>query len=328
MPDKGIEKRIYDYTVAFGNQLEAIISTDTAAELRRFTRYFSRVTGLLRGRLYDVDLSLTEARVLFEVAQAEFTTAEAIRSTLDLDKGYVSRTIAGLEKRGWIGRQIAGDDRRARSLTLTQEGRDLFSRINQRSTDEMEQLVVHLGAAQRNQLSEALSVVDRLLIPKGQTPKITIRDHRIGDLGWIVHRHGVLYAEEYGWDITFEGAVAEIAAGFIKSADPAHECCLVAEIDSIIAGSATVVRLDEATAKLRIVYVEPWARGHGLGETLVSACMRFARDAGYCRMKLWTNDVLKPARRLYERLGFALVESEPHRSFGKDLVGEVWERAL
>jgi DNA-binding MarR family transcriptional regulator/GNAT superfamily N-acetyltransferase len=301
---------------------------DTAADLRRFTRNFSRATGLLRGKLYDADLSLTEARVLFEIAQNERTTAEAIRSTLDLDKGYVSRTIAGMEKRGWIGRQVAGDDRRERSLLLTAEGQNLFSRINQRSTDEMERLIAHLGPAQRSQLSEAMSTIDHLLKPQGQSPDISIRDHRTGDLGWIVHRHGTLYAREYGWDITFEGAIAEIVAEFIKNHDPLHERCLVAEIHGRIAGSATVVRLDETTAKLRIVYVEPWARGHGLGETLVTACMAFARDAGYYRMKLWTNDVLKPARRLYERLGFVLVNSEPHRSFGKDLVGEIWERAL
>ncbi len=301
---------------------------DTAADLRRFTRNFSRAAGLLRGKLYDVDLSLTEARVLFEIAQDEVTTAEAIRSTLDLDKGYVSRTIAGLEKRGWILRQIAGDDRRVRSLTLTADGHNLFSRINQRSTDEMERLIAHLGPAQRSQLSQALSTIDHLLKPHVQAPEITIRNHRIGDLGWIVHRHGMLYAEEYGWDIIFEGVVAEIAADFIKSGDAAHQCCLVAEIDGMIAGSATVVHLDKTTAKLRIVYVEPWARGHGLGETLVTDCMKFARKAGYSRMKLWTNDVLRPARRLYEKLGFVLVESEPHRSFGADLVGEIWERAL
>ena len=156
----------------------------------------------------------------------------------------------------------------------------------------------------------------------------TIREHRVGDLGWVVHRHGVLYAEEYGWDISFEGAVARIAADFIEHFDPARERCLMAEIGGRIAGSATVVRADDETAKLRIVYVEPWARGHGLGERLVTACMDFAKGAGYRRMRLWTNDVLVPARRLYERLGFRLVESEPHRSFGKELVGEIWERGL
>jgi GNAT superfamily N-acetyltransferase len=164
--------------------------------------------------------------------------------------------------------------------------------------------------------------------PAAAKPVVTIRQHRIGDLGHVVSRHGVLYAEEYGWDITFEGAVAEIAAAFLKNHDPARERCLMAEIDGAIAGSATVVRLDDATAKLRIVYVEPWARGHGLGERLVTDCMDFARGAGYARMRLWTNDVLTPARRLYERLGFRLIESEPHRSFGVDLVGEIWERAL
>jgi GNAT superfamily N-acetyltransferase len=161
-----------------------------------------------------------------------------------------------------------------------------------------------------------------------QDAQVTIREHRIGDLGWVVHRHGVLYAEEHGWDITFEAAVAEIAASFIRNFDPARERCLMAEIDGRIAGSATIVKLDESTAKLRIVYVEPWARGHGVGRRLVEECMAFARAAGYARMKLWTNDVLAPARRLYERLGFRLEESRPHHSFGVDLVGETWAREL
>jgi GNAT superfamily N-acetyltransferase len=157
---------------------------------------------------------------------------------------------------------------------------------------------------------------------------VTIRTHRAGDLGWIVHRHGALYAAEHGWDITFEAAVAEIAAGFIRDFDPACERCLIAEIGGRIAGSATVVRLDDATARLRLVYVEPWARGEGVGRLLVERCMAFACGAGYVRMRLWTNDVLVSARRLYERLGFRLIESEPHRSFGVDLVGEIWEREL
>jgi GNAT superfamily N-acetyltransferase len=158
--------------------------------------------------------------------------------------------------------------------------------------------------------------------------RIAIREHRIGDLGWIVHRHGVLYAEEHGWDISFEGAVAEIAADFIRNFDPARDRCLVAEIDGRIAGSATVVKLDAETAKLRMVYAEPWARGQGLARRLVDECIEFSVAAGYLRMRLWTNDVLVPARKLYERLGFRLIESAPHHSFGVDLVGEIWEREL
>jgi GNAT superfamily N-acetyltransferase len=162
----------------------------------------------------------------------------------------------------------------------------------------------------------------------GDPGDVTLREHRVGDLGWIVHRHGKLYADEYGWDITFEAAVAEIAAGFIRNFDPRCERCFIAEIDGRIAGSATVVKLDPATAKLRMVYVEPWARGHGVGRKLVDACMDFTRSAGYINMKLWTNDVLLPARRLYERLGFVMIDSKPHHSFGVDLVGETWERVL
>lgn len=300
----------------------------TATDLRRFTRGFTRATGLLRGRLYDVDLSLVEARVLYEIAQGEPVTTEAVRAALALDKGYLSRTVAKLERRGWVVRSVPAADRRARHLSLTQAGRELWRRIDQRSSDEMERLIAHLGPSQRSELTRALSTVTRLLNIRGEPEAIVIRAHRIGDLGQVISRHGVLYAEEYGWDITFEGAVAEIAGQFIKTYDATRECCLVAEIAGEIAGSATVVRLDDATAKLRIVYVESWARGHGLGERLVRECMAFARNTGYRRMKLWTNDVLTPARRLYQRLGFALVESRPHRSFGVDLVGEVWERIL
>ncbi len=299
----------------------------TAAVLRRFTRRFTLATGLLRGRLYDVDLSLPEARVLYEIAMGSGITADAIGETLGMDKGHLSRTLGALERRGLVARSVSADDRRRRIVRLTKAGGELFARIDQRSTDAMEGLIAHLAPEQRRELSRALTAVDRLL-HREPPPPASIRRHRIGDMGHIVSRHGALYAQEYGWDITFEGAVAEIAAAFIKRGDAARERCLVAEIAGEIAGSATVVRLDDATAKLRIVYVEPWARGQGLGERLVAECMAFAREAGYRHVKLWTNDVLKPARRLYERLGFTLAESAPHRSFGADLVGEVWERPL
>jgi DNA-binding MarR family transcriptional regulator/GNAT superfamily N-acetyltransferase len=300
----------------------------SAADLRRFTRRFTRATGLLRGRLYDVDLSLAEARVLYEIAQGDGVRADAVQAALGLDKGYLSRTIAGLERRGYVRRTVAADDRRARRLGLTPAGQELFARIDGRSTDEMEGLVARLDVSQRRDLSQALATVEQMLGLGRPDDPVVIREHRIGDMGHVIGRHGVLYDREYGWDITFEGAVAEIVAAFLTGHDPARECCRVAEVGGAIAGSATVVRLDDDIAKLRIVYVEPWARGRGVGERLVGECMSFARSAGYLRMKLWTNDVLKPARRLYERLGFQLVEEEPHRSFGVDLVGETWERAL
>jgi DNA-binding MarR family transcriptional regulator/GNAT superfamily N-acetyltransferase len=299
-----------------------------AASLRRFTRRFTQATGLLRSRLYDVDLSLTEARVLYEIARGEGLRADAVQAALGLDKGYLSRIIAGLERRGFLSRAVAAEDRRARRLGLTPAGHELFARIDQRSTDEMERLLAPLNAAQRRDLTQSLATVEQLLGLGRPDDVVTIRGHRIGDMGHIVNRHGVLYAEEYGWDGTFEGVVAEIAGAFLKASGAARQRCYVAEVGGAIAGSATVVRLDDATAKLRIVYVEPWARGRGLGERLVDECMAFARAAGYSRMKLWTNDVLTPARRLYERLGFVLVESEPHRSFGVDLVGEIWARDL
>jgi DNA-binding MarR family transcriptional regulator/GNAT superfamily N-acetyltransferase len=305
------------------------MTTDTiAGELRRFTRSFTQITGLLRNRLYDVDLSLTDARVLFEIAHEDGITAKDIRLRLGLDGGYLSRVIARLRKLNWVTTGTETSDKRARPLALTYSGRALFNDIDQRSTREMEELTAHLDPAQKRSLSAALMTVSQLLAAPHKEPHVVIRPHRIGDMGWIVHRHGLLYAQNQGWDITFEGAVARIAADFIENQDPSRQQCFVCEIDGQIAGSATIVELDEAVAQLRIVYVEPWARGRGVGETLVQACMSFASDAGYSRMKLWTNEVLKPARRLYQRLDFALIESKPHRAFGVDLVSEVWERDL
>jgi DNA-binding MarR family transcriptional regulator/GNAT superfamily N-acetyltransferase len=299
-----------------------------AASLRRFSRDFTQAAGLLRGGLYQADLSLTEARILFEIAQGNALRADALQSVLGVDKGYLSRTISGLEARGLLSRTSDPADRRARLLALTEAGQSLFAEIDQRSTTEMEALVAHLSPAQRRDLAQALGLVGHLLGLSARNAPLVIRPHRIGDMGHVVSRHGVLYAEEHGWDATFEGAVAEIVGFFLQDHDATRETCLMAEIGEAIAGSATVVQVDEEIAKLRIVYVEPWARGRGVGERLVDEAIGFARAAGYRSMKLWTNDVLKPARRLYERLGFHLVEEKPHRSFGVDLVGETWERLL
>jgi DNA-binding MarR family transcriptional regulator/N-acetylglutamate synthase-like GNAT family acetyltransferase len=300
----------------------------TTADLRRFARNFTRVTGLLRPRLYGVDLSLAEARLIYEMHQSCGVTATTLQHIMRLDAGYLSRMISRLEKRGLVRRTLSGEDGRARPLELTDDGKALFRRIDQSSTKEMETMIAHLSSDERVELSAALAKVEWLVDPAAARGVFAIRTHRTGDLGWIVHRHAMLYSQEYGWDISFEGAVAGIVADFIQSYDPAYERCFVAERANGIVGSAIVVRKDYEKAKLRLVYVEPVARGLGVGETLVTASMDFARMAGYRQMVLWTNDVLKPARRLYERLGFRLILSEAHRNFGKDLIGETWEVTL
>lgn len=300
---------------------------DTTAAIRHFTREYTRRLGVIRDQPYGEDLSLTEARVLFELAQQDGISQATLGRLLGLDKGYVSRIVRSFVRRGLIAGSLPGQGR-TRLLKLTETGRLLFDRINSRSAREVTALVSPLTEPQRRQLTDAMATIKRLLMPADGLPEIVIRPHGIGDIGWIIHRHAILYAWEYGWNIDFEQAVARIGANFLKNFDPATDQCLVAERGGQIVGSATVVRLDAATAKLRIVYVEPEMRGSGLGRRLVEGCIAFAREAGYHRMVLWTNDVLTPARKLYERLGFRLTASEPHHSFGVDLVGETWERDL
>jgi DNA-binding MarR family transcriptional regulator/GNAT superfamily N-acetyltransferase len=299
----------------------------TVADIRRFTRHWTRHLGIVRSRLYGTDLSLAEARALFELGQAESLAQGVLRERLGLDKGQLSRLVAKLARCGLVARRPAGRGRSV-MLALTEAGSALYREIDARSAEEVGALVATLTGAERADLAAALETVTRLL-PGGDAPApVTIRPHGIGDIGWIIHRHGVLYAREYGWTIDFERAVAEIGAAFLRDFDAATDRCLVAERNGRIVGSATVVRQDAAMAKLRLVYVEPELRGTGLGRRLVEASMDAARAAGFRSMTLWTNDVLLPARALYERLGFRLTAREPHRSFGADLVGETWEREL
>jgi DNA-binding MarR family transcriptional regulator/N-acetylglutamate synthase-like GNAT family acetyltransferase len=273
--------------------------------------------------------SLTEARVIYELAQHEETTATELSTELGLDPGYLSRLLRGFKKQGLIRKRPSTTDGRRNLLSLTETGQVAFATINNRSRHEIGQMLGELSTEDRQRLVGAMQTIEGLL---GAEPEhralFILRPHQPGDMGWVVHRHGVLYAEGYGWDDTFEALVAQIVADFIANFDPNRERCWIAEMNGEPVGSVFVVKASESVAKLRLLLVEPKARGMGLGSRLVEECIRFARLAGYQTLTLWTNSVLVEARRIYERRGFKLVEEESHHSFGHDLVGQNWELAL
>ena len=305
--------------------------------VRRFSRFYTRRIGVLREKLLDSALTLTEARLVWELAHRESATATTLSGDLALDPGYLSRLLKGLEERGLIARRPSPDDGRQALIALTSAGRAMFDTLDSRSRAEIGAMLSRLPTPHQQRVVDSLQLVESLLEPANDPPTpYRLRPHRIGDIGWIARRQGMLYAEEYGWDATFEAMVAEIGARFVREFDPAKERAFVAESDGQIVGSALVVRnADEASgvksddvAQLRLVYVEPSTRGLGIGRRMVDECLAFAAGHGYRSMVLWTNDVLVSARRVYEAAGFQLVESEPHHSFGVDLVGQYWEKAL
>ncbi len=299
------------------------------AAVRRFNRFYTRRIGVLQEGLLKSPFSLTEARVLYELAHREDATASALVRDLGLDAGYLSRLLKGFELRGLIRRAASPLDARQSLLTLTALGRAAFAPLDHRSQDEIGAMLRSLPAPAQKRLVEDIAEIEALLDerPAPAVPYV-LRPHRPGDLGWIVHRHGALYAGEYGWDDSFEALVAEIAAKFLREFDARRERCWIAEREGEILGSVLVVRQSDEIAKLRLLLVEPQARGLGIGRRLVDECLSFARHAGYKRMTLWTNDVLHAARHIYEQAGFQLTAREPHHAFGKDLVSETWERDL
>ena len=299
--------------------------------VRRFNRFYTRRIGVLGEGQLGSPFTLAEMRVLYELAQVEHSSAAVLSRELGLDPGYLSRILAGFERAGLLARTAAPYDGRRQLLSLTGAGRSAFAPLDKRSQAEIGALLEPLPPEGRERLVRAMDMIERTLrdpAPEAEAEPFSLRPHRLGDMGWVVHRHGVLYAEEYGWDATFEALVAEVTASFIRSFDPRRERCWIAERDGAVIGSVFLVRQDDAVAKLRLLYVEPCARGLGLGGRLADECIRFAEGAGYRTLTLWTNSVLAAARRLYEARGFRLLRSEPHRSFGRDLVGETWERPL
>jgi len=294
--------------------------------LRRFNRFYTRRIGVLREGLLGSPYTLTEARLLYELAQGERATASALGRDLGLDLGYLSRLLQGLKRRGLVRARRAAHDGRQSLLTLTAKGRQAFSVLNSRSRDATGAMLAPLPEHDRERLVGAMRTVEGLLSNK--RGEIALRSHRPGDLGWVVHRHGALYAEEYGWDERFEALVAGIVARFVKHFDAQRERCWIAEIDGERVGAVLVVKQSRSTAKLRLLIVEPGARGRGLGRRLVEECIAFARAKGYRKLVLWTQSNLAAARAIYKQCGFRRVRKERHSSFGYDLVGEFWQLAL
>jgi DNA-binding MarR family transcriptional regulator/GNAT superfamily N-acetyltransferase len=297
--------------------------------VRRFNRFYTRQIGVLREGLLDSPFSLTDVRVLYELADRDNLTAAELGKDLGLDRGYLSRTLQSFEKRGLVKKTRSQTDRRHIFLTLTAKGRKVFAPLNARAQREVEEMLSDLSTGEQQDLIDAMHTIEHLLSGKPE-PKVpyVLRSHHPGDMGWIVHRHGVLYSEEYGWDEDFEALVAQIVADFIKNFDPKRGRCWIAERDRDIVGSVFLVKKSKTVAQLRLLLVEPKARGLGIGKRLVDECIRFARQKKYRKITLWTNSALDAARHIYEQAGFVLVEETPHHSYGHDLVGQNWELVL
>lgn len=301
--------------------------------VRRFNRFYTRAIGVLQEGWLNSPFSLTEARVLYELAHGEKATATVVRNNLDLDAGYVSRILSRFQKHGLVKKTPSENDGRQNLLALTRKGHRQFAPLEARTVQQVRGMLEKLSEGEQRRLIGAMQSIGKLLGPAEKpesAAKISyvLRPHQPGDMGWVVHRQGVLYAQEYGYDEQFEALAAEIVAKFIQSYDPKRERCWIAEKDGEVVGSVFLVAKSATTAKLRLLYVEPSARGLGIGSRLVGECVRFARQAGYKKIVLWTQSELDAARHIYKRAGFRVVEKKRHHSFSKDLVAEIWELSL
>jgi DNA-binding MarR family transcriptional regulator/GNAT superfamily N-acetyltransferase len=299
------------------------------AAVRAFNRFYTRKLGVLDQHLMQSPYSLSEARVLYELAHREDPSAKEIGTELGLDAGYLSRIVQNFDESGLITRTPLASDRRQYRLALTAKGRQASAKLERSSQDEVGAMLAALPRGGSQTLVSAMAEIERLL---GDTttsaPRAILRGHRPGDMGWVVQSHGALYASEYGFDSSFEALVAEIAGKFLTSFDASREHCWIAELDGVPVGSVFLVKHTDDIAKLRLLLVDPAGRGQKLGQRLVAECIAFAKACGYRRMTLWTQSILVAARKIYQDAGFALVASEPHRSFGQSLTGETWEREL
>jgi DNA-binding MarR family transcriptional regulator/GNAT superfamily N-acetyltransferase len=301
--------------------------SESIAAVRAFSRFYTRWAGALDEGLLRTRHSLPEARLLFELGRADRTEVAELRRMLDLDAGYLSRLLGGLEAEGFVERERSAADGRRQVARLTKSGRVAVQVLDRRSGRQVGARLRSLRREDRDRLVAAMATIQRLLEP-ADPPAAGLRAPEAGDYGWIVERHGALYAQELGWDETFEAEVARIVGEFAASRDPDRERAWIATLGDERVGSVLCVRTDDRVARLRLLLVEPVARGLGIGARLVAECVEFARHAGYRELTLWTNDVLVSARRIYEAAGFRLVDSEPHRSFGRDLVGQDWSLRL
>lgn len=306
----------------------ATLAPEVAA-FRQFSRFYTSYIGALGPDHQGSAVSLTEMRVLYEIAHRDAPTAREISADMRVDPGYVSRLLKGFRAKGWVKATPDASDGRVRRLSLTEAGRAAFTPMYERANAVAAEALAALVPVDRDRLLSAMGTIRAVLDPSaGPTEPYLLRPHRPGDIGAVIAAHGRLYAAEYGFDMTFEALVARIAADFIDTFDPARHCCWIAERDGEVVGSVFVVDADRTTAKLRMLFVDERARGLGIGKRLTEEAMRFARAAGYNRMTLWTNDILTAAREIYRKAGFDHVASEPLTAFGVTMVAETWERDL
>ena len=296
--------------------------------VRRFNRFYTRRIGVLHSSYLGSPFPLPQARVLYEIGQRGECSASELGAELDIDLGYLSRLVQGLKRQRLVQGEPARHDARHIRLTLTPKGRKAFAVLDETSRRTMGEMLAPLARGERERLVAALQTVETVLEPRAAKGEIRLRAHRPGDMGWVVERHGVLYGEEYGWGASFEALVADIVAKFLRDFDAKREHCWIAERDGERVGSVFVVRESDTIAKLRLLLIEPQARGAGLGRQLVQQCIDFSRRAGYRKLVLWTHANLLAARAIYTKLGFRKVKSEPHRQFGVPVVGEYWELPL
>ena len=314
------------------------ISAEHIARVRAFNRDYTRRIGVLSEGLLNSPYSLTEVRVMYEIAHREAVTAGELAQDLELDKGYLSRILRRFETKRLLARNAAPEDARRQYLRLTPAGMRVFTPIELRTQEQVRTMLAGLDEAHRDAVLEAMNVIQQALVgessrpavekPADAAPPVTLRAHLPGDMGWVIQRHGEIYHREYGWNEEFEALVAEIAAEFIRKLDARRERCWIAEHEGRRVGCIFLVAKDATTAKLRLLLVEPDARGLGVGRTLVAECVRFARECGYKKIILWTQDNLSAARSIYSKTGFVKTGQEPHHSFGYDLVAETWELEL